>query len=1487
MLARPSRDLPACQRFATAEHDVTAHTAAPNAKRKPRIRRRISVGRWIARGLCALFAVIGLAPVLIGALLRTSFVQQRAADEAQRLLREEAGLEAKFQVSVQPWPLSVIVRDLVIDSSNNTGPAIEATQLALRPRFFSMLQGRLNVGDIEVDRPRVRLVFQDGQLVNLAVRTRSPPKSKSPSTQPPFASIAVNGARFDVAVDGSRFRGAEVDLDVTGSEGPSFDVALRTGRVRIDRTDHMTFTGLRAPESTEGHHEDVVCALDARVRVEPTGVLVRRVRVQGVADLDPASNTRPSCSITEDDPRRVELELRSVRATLDDEGPQSIGGQVRARAPLRIANRFFPFLALEGWIAVDANGSWRRGQSLPEVRATVDGKGISFGVFRIASYINAAATIEGGVVRVPKARVGYADGDVEILDAEVRPLEEGIPLSATKLDLRGIQFPGLMRDVGVTDHTHVRMTLPRGTLSAVRGTIDPLRIDTDLVTQVRDFEVFDAAFDDPARKHVIGVSQAVVRAKFVVRPNAVEFHNGRAEFGSSHLNVFTSLGFSNEFRLAVSKGSQLDLADVSPLLDIPWSGKAEVAATINGVYSDPLIEGDLKIGEFDFAGLAFGDVQAGHVRFRPMVMDVTEVRGIKGTSPYRVPSMRLDFTGPAPVMADATIQSGAFDFRDFLSIFHFDTDPRFLDIHGVASAAAKLHYELGGARDRCGGGWLGVQARGTLRQVDLFEERYDGGAFDLDYEWFDRDANELGVRADIRSLVLRKGRGTIVGSGTIRRGGILRARAAVSDLPVSELQALGVLGSMFDASISATADVSGTLDRMEADVDVQVSPVRIRSTTLPASQLSVRLVPVDPPLRVVGRTQCGNPVTAPFDPVAYAKDAPAGVFEVRGSMFGGQVVIPDMQVTRQSHKVVRGNVVARALDIGKVAQLAPTFAVGAAAPQGVLSGALDIRKLALDSLKNADLSLVLTALDVKTADGMIKLRQGTPPITVAGDELTIPGVMLDFETPRGLRGSFEAGGAVHRVTANPELDLHARLTPTDLSSLANMVPRVERARGVVQASLQIFGSPASPRYRGEVSLADAAVSMRGLPVPVEDINVLVRIAEHEIRLERASARVGGGTVSAVGTLPVQGFDFGTATASITARDLNLPLIDGVQMVVSADLTASWTARLGEETRSIPRVVGDVTLVSFEYTRPVKLEADLGSLAQRARRTHFELYDPTQDVVDFEVRIRAAHPLRMRNNLADMQLLLDTPVLTLSGSNQRVGLRGALRVKPGSRVRLRANEFEVRDGLVRFDDVTRIAPVIDVTAVTEYRRYSGGGGEAGATAAGVSRAGGQWRIQLHAHGDADSLRLDLTSEPALSQEDIVLLLTLGVTRAELDQMQASSLGETAALEALSTLTGADSVVRETIPVIDDFRFGSSYSSRSGRTEPTVTVGKRVTERVRANVTSGLSDSREVRSAIEWQLTGKTSVLGSYDNVNNVSNSSLGNLGADIRFRITFE
>src|SRR5690606_9237458 len=192
-------------------------------------------------------------------------------------------------------------------------------------------------------------------------------------------------------------------------------------------------------------------------------------------------------------------------------------------------------------------------------------------------------------------------------------------------------------------------------------------------------------------------------------------------------------------------------------------------------------------------------------------------------------------------------------------------------------------------------------------------------------------------------------------------------------------------------------------------------------------------------------------------------------------------------------------------------------------------------------------------------------------------------------------------------------------------------------------------------------------------------------------------------------------------------------------------------------------------------------------------------------------------------------------------DQRFGAVGTVEIEQGGQISLRQNEFEVQRGLVRFNNPTRLHPQVDLTAVTEFRRYEdrgateGGQGPLTATATpGGAPVAGNWRIALHAYGDPDDLKVDLTSDPPLAQDDIFLLLTVGLTRTELDQTQSSGVGSSVALEALGSLSGAESAVTKTVPV-DEFRFGSSYSPRSGRTEPTVTIGKRLSRRIRANVT----------------------------------------------------
>jgi translocation and assembly module TamB len=378
-------------------------------------------------------------------------------------------------------------------------------------------------------------------------------------------------------------------------------------------------------------------------------------------------------------------------------------------------------------------------------------------------------------------------------------------------------------------------------------------------------------------------------------------------------------------------------------------------------------------------------------------------------------------------------------------------------------------------------------------------------------------------------------------------------------------------------------------------------------------------------------------------------------------------------------------------------------------------------------------------------------------------------------------------------------------------------------------------------------------------------------------------------------MPIKDGQLGVARAAVTARQLFVAPVEGVKATLDADLELTLNPNAPSAQGRLPFVGGEINITQAEYTRPVTL--DLTGFKGGAKRTIVEAYDPSADAIAFGVTVRSRTPLQIHNNLVDARLAIDQRGLLVSGTNQRLGLRGELATMPGGRFRVFANDFEVQKGTIRFEDATRIVPHVDVTAVTEYQRYSNTvasagtstntTGGAGVTTGGVSSSGRSiWRITLHAYGDTEDLHVDMTSDPALSREDIFFLLTIGLTRAEVDQVSAGSVYASAAFEAIGTVSGADRAVKQVIPVIDDFRFGSAYSARTGRTEPQVTLGRRLTESVRANVSTGLTEDRQLRSNVEWRLSRPLSVQASYDNVSSVSSGSVGNFGLDFRWRVEF-
>jgi len=627
------------------------------------------------------------------------------------------------------------------------------------------------------------------------------------------------------------------------------------------------------------------------------------------------------------------------------------------------------------------------------------------------------------------------------------------------------------------------------------------------------------------------------------------------------------------------------------------------------------------------------------------------------------------------------------------------------------------------------------------------------------------------------------------------------------------------------------------------------------------------------------------------------------------------VKLQNVVITKQKAPVLSGRIDLARFDLGPIGKLLvsdaeadPANGPASAMLGGEITGELVVDRIATDDILHAKGHFTPRAMRVTRGGQALSLRTSPssapgvplgPPIVIAlaDDDLSIPPITFDLAAPNGFKGAFAVKGAIKKVTRGAELALDAELSPIDLGILVGVVPRMTRALGSLTGSVKLRGKATQPEFDGQLKVRSGEFGFKGLPGGITEVEIDMVADENEARITRASGHFLGGDIGVTGRMPLKGGQLGVAEAVVTGRQLFIAPQEGVKATVDADLQVSLNPTAATAQGRLPFVGGEVNITSFEYTRPITI--DLTGF-RGSKRTVVDNYDPTLDSVALGFDVRSRAPLRIRNNLVDAQLGIDPRGLRVTGTNQRIGLRGEMTTLLGGHVRVFANDFEVQKGTIRFDDPTRIAPHVDITATTEYRRYNntlataGGGanttGGAGATTGSISsggRGGGLWRITLHAYGDADDLKIDMTSDPALSREDIFFLLTIGLTRAEVDQVRAGSVYASAAFEAIGTVSGVDRAVKQAIPVIDDFRPGTAYSPRTGRVEPNITVGRRLGENVRARLTSGLAEDPQLRSTIEWRLGRSFTVEPSYDRINTVSSSNVGNFGVDFRWRLEFD
>ena len=465
---------------------------------------------------------------------------------------------------------------------------------------------------------------------------------------------------------------------------------------------------------------------------------------------------------------------------------------------------------------------------------------------------------------------------------------------------------------------------------------------------------------------------------------------------------------------------------------------------------------------------------------------------------------------------------------------------------------------------------------------------------------------------------------------------------------------------------------------------------------------------------------------------------------------------------------------------------------------------------------------------VRFEGGSVKVRSLPDPIVDLKGEGELREGAFTLTGFSGLIGgdSFVAGGKYDMVEKRVDAIVEGRF---DLALFRSRLPGARELKGPVEGQLTLRGPAARPALLGEARLLGGEVFLQSMPERITGLTGVVVMKEKRLELKNLAGRMANGDLLLDGSVdwhddPVR------VSLSFEGRKLLLSLEGAAKALVDTDLTL--TGNFDELILG-----GKVDIIKGRFfqdfnDREARAKLKERYLPEKEGEGGGTRKGPDVGKMALDVQVSAPDRFWISNSMAEVENAIS---LHLGGTVGAPEIDGEVRLLRGKIVYL-SRRFVLHSGRI-YNTPPGLVPMVEAQA---------------------EEVVGDTRIYLLLEGPLRRPKLQLTSNPPRSQEDLISLLTVGHTRSTLEGQESEALAIGAALVFTGPLIEEVEESAREVAGIEIFQVEPTFGDDGGSAK--VTVGTRLSDRLYMSASQNIGVTEDQQVRLEYEVMDYLSVVG---------------------------